>query len=67
VGAKNHETDVKVAQRFLENFEGRHETVDTEPGLYRHTEVTGDSFKAFELTSLLPKTDFDLHVAKMAN
>jgi len=28
--------------------------------------VTGDGFKAFELTSLLPKTGFEVHVAKMA-
>jgi hypothetical protein len=34
--------------------------------LYRHTEITGEDFRAFELTSLLPKTGFDLHVAKMA-
>jgi hypothetical protein len=63
---KSQEANVKTAQQFLENFEGRRETVETEPGLYRHTEITGDGFKAFELTSLLPKTGFDLHVAKMA-
>jgi hypothetical protein len=56
---------VKAAQDFLENMEGRRETVESEPGLYRHTEVTGDGFKAFELTSLLPKTEFNLHIAKM--
>ena len=64
--ARSQDTDIKAAQQFLENFEGRRETVETEPGLYRHTEITGDGFKAFELTSLLPKTGFDLHVAKMA-
>jgi hypothetical protein len=53
------------AQAFLDRLEGRHETVDREPGLYRHTEVTGDGFKAFELMSLLPKTDFPVHIAKM--
>jgi hypothetical protein len=53
------------AQNFLDHLDGRHETVDREPGLYRHTEVTGDGFKAFELTSLLPKTDFPVHIAKM--
>ena len=63
--AKNREADVKAAQQFLEDFQGRREMVETEPGLYRHTEITGDNFKAFELTSLLPKTGFDLHVAKM--
>ena len=60
------EIGVKAAQEFLDNVEGRRETVESEPGLYRHTEITGDGFKAFELTSLLPKTGFDLHVAKMA-
>ncbi len=64
--AKNQEADVKSAQKFLDDLESRREIVETEPGLYRHTEITGDGFKAFELTSLLPKTGFDLHLAKMA-
>lgn len=64
--AKGAQVSEKTAQAFLENLHGRHETVDSEPGLYRHTEVTGDGFKAFELTSLLPKTGFAVHVAKMA-
>jgi hypothetical protein len=64
--AKGRETDVKSAQEFLDTMEGRRETVENEPGLYRHTEITGDGFKAFELTALLPKTGFDLHLAKMA-
>jgi len=65
--AKGRETDVKSAQEFLDTMEGRRETVESEPGLYRHTEITGDGFKAFELTVLLPKTGFDLHLAKMAD
>jgi len=64
--ARYQEPEAKSAQKFLDDVEGRRETVETEPGLYRHTEVSGDGFKAFELTSLLPKTGFDLHVAKMA-
>jgi hypothetical protein len=63
---EEHQADSKQAQEFLDRIDGRHETVDSEPGLYRHTEISGDGFKAFELTSLLPKTGFDLHVAKMA-
>jgi hypothetical protein len=54
------------AQAFLEDMEGRRETIESEPGVYRHTEVNGDGFKAFSLTSLLPKTGFEVHVAKMA-
>jgi len=63
---KGKDVDEKTAEAFLAHMEGRRETVESEPGLYRHTEITGDGFKAFELTSLLPKTGFDLHVAKMA-
>jgi hypothetical protein len=62
---RNHEAETSQAQEFLNHLDGRHETVDSEPGLYRHTEIAGDGFRAFELTSLLPKTGFDLHVAKM--
>ena len=62
---KSREADEKQAQEFLNHLDGRHETVDSEPGLYRHTEIAGEGFWAFELTSLLPKTGFNLHVAKM--
>ena len=62
----NRGIDVKAAQAFLDDVEGRKQNIEIEPGLYRHTEITGDGFKAFELTSLLPKTGFELHVAKMA-
>jgi hypothetical protein len=61
------EASAKDAQRFLDYLEGRHETAETEPGIYRQTEITGDGFKVFELTSLLPKTGFAVHVAKMAD
>lgn len=65
--AKNMEVSQSRAQAFLEDMEGRRETIESEPGIYRHTEVNGDGFKAFALTSLLPKTGFDVHVAKMAD
>ena len=64
---KDADLDIKTAQQFLDDMEGRHQTVESEPGLYRHTEVSGEGFQAFELMSLLPKTGFDLHVAKMAD
>jgi hypothetical protein len=64
--AKDVEVNTSRAQAFLEDMEGRKETIESEPGIYRHTEVNGDGFKAFALTSLLPKTGFDVHVAKMA-
>ena len=66
VRAKDVDVSVSRAQDFLAEMEGRRETIENEPGVYRHTEVSGDGFKAFELMSLLPKTGFDVHVAKMA-
>jgi sulfur carrier protein ThiS len=65
--AKGGEASSKQAQKFLNELEGRHETAETEPGIYRQTEITGDGFKVFELTSLLPRTGFAVHVAKMAD
>jgi hypothetical protein len=65
--AKGGEASSKDAQKFLDNLQGRHETAETEPGIYRQTEITGDGFKVFELTSLLPKTGFPVHTAKMAD
>jgi len=64
--AKQMDVNVDQAQAFLTDMEGRRETIESEPGIYRHTEVSGDGFKAFSLTSLLPKTGFEVHVAKMA-
>ncbi len=64
--AKEVDLQTSRALAFLEDTEGRKETIESEPGIYRHTEVNGDGFKAFALTSLLPKTGFDVHVAKMA-
>jgi hypothetical protein len=65
--AKGGEASPKDAQKFLDDLEGRHETAETEPGIYRQTEITGDGFKVFELKSLLPKTGFAVHVAKMSD
>jgi hypothetical protein len=61
------ETSIKEAQEFLLNWQARHEVVDSEPGLYRQRELIGDKFKAFQLTSLLAKDAFDLHLSKMAD
>lgn len=61
------EISIKEAERFLLNWQARHEVVDSEPGLYRQRELIGDRFKAFQLTSLLAKEAFDLHLSKMAD
>ena len=54
-----------AAQDFLDRFDAHHETVETEPGLYRNTEISGEDFDAFVLTALLPRTGFNVHLAKM--
>ncbi|MEY2394884.1 MAG: hypothetical protein QOF94_1229 [Acidobacteriaceae bacterium] len=64
--AKGGEASLSQAEAFLADRDGHKETIESEPGIYRHTEINGDGFKAFALTSLLPKTGFDVHVAKMA-
>ena len=58
--------DAKMAQSFLDDLTGNRQIVETEPGLFRHTEIVGPAFRAFELASLLPKTGFDVHISKMA-
>jgi len=63
---KSAAVDIHAAQEFLDHLDGRREIVEKEPGLYQHAEITCDSYKVFALTSLLPSTGFDLHVAKMA-
>jgi hypothetical protein len=64
--AKGGEVSAAQAEAFLADMQGRRETIESEPGVYRQSEVDGDGFKAFSLTSLLPKTGFEVHVAKMA-
>jgi hypothetical protein len=59
------EVDQAAAQAFLDRVSGNHEVVETDPGVFRRAEVTGDSYKVFTLTSLLPKTNFAVHTAKM--
>ncbi len=53
------------AQKFLDRLYGNHENVETEPGIYRNTEIEADDFDAFVLTSLLPNATFQVHIAKM--
>ena len=65
--AKAAQVSAKEAQKFLDTLDARHETSDIEPGVYRQTEISGDGFKVFELMSLLPKTGFPVHIAKMAD
>jgi hypothetical protein len=55
----------EMAQSFLDMTGAKHESIETEPGIYRNTEIKGDDYDAFVLTSLLPDTGFTMHLAKM--
>jgi hypothetical protein len=57
----------KDAQAFLQDLSAQHETEESEPGVYRRSELTGTGFTAFTMTSLLPGTGFDIHIAKMVD
>ncbi len=59
------QVDQKSAQEFLSRMSGSREVVETEAGIYRRAEITGDNYKVFSITALMPKTDFDVHIAKM--
>jgi sulfur carrier protein ThiS len=57
----------QAAQQFVDFLTGEREVVETEPGIFRRAEITGSGYKVFSLTSLLPKTDFTVHLAKMTD
>jgi hypothetical protein len=62
----NGQADQKSAQLFLDQLQGTREVSETEPGLYRRTEISGDGYKVFTLTSLMLKYEYTVHLAKMA-
>src|SRR5260370_37729032 len=65
--ANGDSVSVKGAQEYIDQLEGRHEISESEPGVYRHTEIIGDGYKNFELISLLPSTSFEVHISKMTD
>ena len=62
---KSNSVAVAEAQQFLDRLDGRRQIIESEPGLFRHSEITGEGYEVFALMSLLPNTGFDLHLAKM--
>ena len=59
------QVDQKSAQAFLDQLHGNREVTETEPGLYRRSEISGDGYRVFSLASLLPKAEYTVHLAKM--
>jgi hypothetical protein len=64
-GNGNAGADVHEAQLYVDHLSGGREVVETEPGVYRRADITGEGFRVFELTSLLPKAQFEVHITKM--
>lgn len=58
---------LRDAQEFLDDLHPVREKVEMEPGVFRNTEIVGDGFDAFILTSLLRGTGYTVHMAKMKN
>lgn len=57
--------DVRGAQAFIDQVTGRREVVETDPDVFRRADVTGDGYRVFTLTALLPKTGYLVHLTKM--
>jgi hypothetical protein len=53
------------AQKFIDALDGGHEVVETEPGIFRRSDVKGEGYRVFTLTALLPKTGYLVHLTKM--
>ncbi|MGA2635546.1 MAG: DUF6569 family protein [Terracidiphilus sp.] len=53
------------AQRFLNAPSGGTETSEGDVGVYRYRELKSGSTETFVLESLLPGTDYDVHVSKL--
>ena len=60
------QADQKSAQWFLDQLQGNREVTETEPGLFRRTETSGDGYKVFTLTSLVSRPEYTVHLAKMS-
>ena len=56
---------LQAAESYIANLGGGREVVETDPGIYRRSDVTGEGYRVFTLTSLLPKTPFLVHIAKV--
>ncbi len=57
--------NIQEAEAWMSRLAGGREVAETEPGVYRHTDITGYGYRVFELTSLLPGTGFAVHVTKI--
>jgi hypothetical protein len=64
-GKSGTQATLADAEHYMNNLNGGREVVETDPGVFRRSDVTGEGFRVFELTSLIPKEAFLVHIAKM--
>jgi hypothetical protein len=64
-GKSGSQATLADAEHYVNNLNGGREVVETDPGVFRRSDVTGEGFRVFELTSLIPKEGFVVHIAKM--
>jgi hypothetical protein len=64
-GSAGSAPNLQEAELYIDNLSGGREVVETDPGIFRRSDVTGEGYRVFELTSLLTKTPFAVHIAKM--
>ena len=64
-GEQGGQANQKSAQVFLDQLHGNREVTETEPGLFRRTEISGDGYNVFALTSLVSKPEYTVHLTKM--
>jgi len=57
--------DPHEAQAYVNTLSGSREVTETEPGIYRRADITGDGYRIFELTSLLPGAGYTVHLTKL--
>ena len=57
--------DVHQAESWMAEMTGGREVVETVPGVFRRTKVTGDGYQVITLRSMLPGESFDVHTAKL--
>jgi hypothetical protein len=53
------------ADQFINTLGGGREIVETEADVFRRSETVGDGYRVFTLTSLLPKTGYEVHLTKL--
>jgi len=64
-GSNGGAPQLREAEAFMHTLSGGREVVETQSGVFRRAEITGDAYRVFELTSLVPKTGYMVHITKM--